>query len=105
MGSSWLIAVSVVRKAMLAVALCAASVEAHLRWGFEYHGPGMHQISLLVVVTAIAMFCSGLFVLSSSATAWAFRHKPTWRHWAADGVLFAVWVALAVWVAVTAEVA
>ncbi|QJW97108.1 hypothetical protein FTUN_4673 [Frigoriglobus tundricola] len=103
-NSGWALAISVVRKLLLARAVWLAGVEAHLRWGYEYHGRGKHQVSLLVTVAMVAVCCSALFLLCGGIVAWALRSKPAWRHWVADTILFSGWCGLAVWVAVTARI-
>lgn len=103
-SSNWVIAASAVRKLLLAAAIPVAAIEAHLRWGFEYHGPGMHQVSLLFTIGMIATFCSVLFLLCGGLVAWLLRRRNWLAHWAGDAVLFSGWCGFAIWVAVTAEI-
>ncbi len=103
-GSRWVIAVSVVRKLFFAAAIPFAAVVSHMRWGFEYTGQGMHQVSLLFTVGLIATACGVLFLFCAGTAAWLLRRKRWPWHWSVDAIFFSAWCALAVWVAVAAEI-
>lgn len=86
------------------MAIFFAGIEAHLHWGNEYTGPGMHQVSLLAAVVTVSMACSGMFLLCSAIYEWGVGGSATRYHWVRDVLLFFLWGGIAVWVAVTAKI-
>lgn len=95
---------SAVRRLVAAAIVVVAGPVAHLCWGFDYRGPGMHQVSLLAIVTFVSFVCAGIFLVGSATTAWAFRSKSRSTHLAADVFWFLLCCSAAVYAGLDARI-
>jgi hypothetical protein len=76
------------RKIVLAGLVFIAGPASHAHWGFQYHGPGMNHLSLLIIVVGFAALVALLFLLMSTAAEWWLWRRPrAWRY-LADLMLF-----------------